>query len=62
MKYTIMRYNKRYLEIVEKNVEKEQLDEYGIVEDIIYADYEATQECGFVLLKGKDKLYAILQK
>lgn len=62
MKYTIMQYNRHFLDIVKKGVTKEELVDFGEVDRPIYADYEGTKECGYILKKEQTKFYAFLEK
>ena len=62
MKYTIMRYNRHFLEIVKKNVTEEELSEYGEMTDKMYANYDENQLCGFIYIKNKDKYYIFMEK
>lgn len=62
MKYTIMEYNKSFLQIIKKGLTEEEIKEFGLIERPIYDGYDKKNECGYILMKNTKKYYTIREK
>lgn len=61
MKYNIMKFNGTFLELIKKDVLKHEFSDFGEIDRPIYSNY-GESECGFLLLKGNEKFYALISK